>query len=66
MTQGLTQGRLEGLRSGIEAVLDIRFGAAGLALMDRIRHLDDPVRLEDLLQAVRREPSLDAVRRLVG
>lgn len=66
LTQGLTQGRLEGLRSGIEAVLDIRFGAAGLALMDRIRHLDDPVRLEDLLQAVRREPSLDAVRRLVG
>ena len=54
-----------GLSNGIEAVLDIRFGADGLALMPRVRQLDDPAALESLLRASKTAPDLDALHAML-
>jgi hypothetical protein len=62
LEEGKEAGRTEGRYEGIEAVLEIRFGADGLALMPRVRKLTDAGALADLLRFLRTAPDVDAVR----
>jgi hypothetical protein len=55
------EGKIEGLLAGLEALLDARFGEAGLALMPQLRQIEDPARLAALLQTARKA-DLDAFR----
>jgi hypothetical protein len=54
----------KGLLQGIEALLDVKFGADGLALLPEIRELRDHEMYQDVLQAIRKASSLDEVRRV--
>lgn len=59
---GRAEGRAEGLIEGIDAMLDMKFGQAGLALMPEIQHIDDIAILEQLLQVIKSATALDEVR----
>lgn len=69
LAEGRQEGRQEGeqamLYVGIEALLDVRFGADGLGLMPRVRSVTDTAALTDVLKALRTGPDLDAVRALL-
>ncbi len=60
--EGEEKGKQKGLRAGllkaIEAILELRFGGEGLALLPQVRKLTDVRRLESLLEAVRRSKTL--------
>ena len=45
-------GKRDGLLKGIEAAVDIRFGAAGLALLPEIQAVEDVKTLEAVLKAL--------------
>lgn len=49
--RGRVEGRVEGIVEGIEALLEIRFGAEGLAVVPRVRRIADPGALERFLKA---------------
>ncbi|AWM36760.1 hypothetical protein GobsT_53880 [Gemmata obscuriglobus] len=61
----LDAGAARGLRNGIEAVLDLRFRADGTSLMPRVQQITDAATLEQLLQAAKTAPDLDALRALL-
>jgi hypothetical protein len=72
---GREEGRAEGLAEGrqeareavlesIEAVLDVKVGAPGLALLPEIRQIDDLQLLRQILQAAKRAETPEAIRRL--
>ena len=67
LEQGLEQGRQEAredLLAGIEAVLDVKFAASGLALLPEIRHINDLELLRKTLQAAKQADHPDVLRRL--
>jgi hypothetical protein len=59
------EGVAQGMAQGIEAILDLRFGTEGLALMPRIRQITDAAALEQLLRASKTAPDLDALRAML-
>lgn len=61
----MDQGRAEGLHRGIESLLKLRFGPAGVALMPRVREVKDPAALEPLLSAVESVPDPGAFAALL-
>jgi hypothetical protein len=63
--RGRTEGKIVGLLAGIEAVLEVRFGVAGLDLMPEVRKVETPERLSEVLQAAKASPTLDDVRKLL-
>ncbi len=65
LDKGEAKGRGKGHIDGIEAVLDVRFGADGLALVPRIRQISDPVVLEQLLRVSKSAPDLEAFRAML-
>ncbi|QJW98209.1 RpnC/YadD family protein [Frigoriglobus tundricola] len=62
---GIAIGMARGIYAGIEVALDIRFGAEGLALVPQIRHITDPVVLEQLLRASKSVSDLGAFRAML-
>jgi hypothetical protein len=60
--RGRQEGRREGLISGIELALDLKFGAAGLALMPEIRAIDDVATLQAAQNAIRPAATAEDVR----
>ena len=60
-------GKVSGLLEGIEAVLEVRFGAEGLEFMSELRDLDirDHVLLGKVLDRLKTAEDLDEVRRYV-
>jgi hypothetical protein len=60
------QGKIEGLLRGLEVALEVKFGAEGLALMPQVRQIEDPTRLDGLLDQVKAAASLDDVRKLLS
>jgi hypothetical protein len=65
LAEGKAQGMAQGMAQGIEAILDLRFGVEGLALMARIRQINDAAALEQLLRASKTVPDLDALRAML-
>lgn len=59
---GLEVGRAQGLLTGIEAFLDFKFGAAGVALMSSLREIGDPTRLEAILDTIKTAATIEEVR----
>lgn len=59
---GIEIGQTRGLLTGIEAFLAFRFGDAGIALMPNLREIDDPTRLEAILDTIKTAATLDEVR----
>jgi hypothetical protein len=63
MEQGMKKGMFAGLLKGIEALLEVKFGAAGLQLMPEIRQLQDAGMLEAVLEAIKTASTPEEVRR---
>ena len=53
LQQGREEGHVQGLRGGIDIALDLKFGAAGEALMPDIARLHDPEILAAVLAAIK-------------
>jgi hypothetical protein len=75
LAEGLAKGRKEGREEGrhetrellvasIEAMLDIKFAAPGLALLPEIRQIDDLALLGKIVQDIKQADSPEALRRL--
>jgi predicted transposase YdaD len=64
LREGEKRGKEEGSRSGIAALLEVRFGAEGLALMPEIEAIDRVETLETLLSALKTIDSIQQVRQL--
>jgi hypothetical protein len=60
------QGEINGLQDGIELVLEVKFGAAGVALMPLVRAVQKRDELRAVLQALRTTESVDQVRDLLS
>jgi hypothetical protein len=63
--EGIAEGRAEGRADGIEAVLDLRFGAPGVELMPRVRKITDAAVLERLLREAKSVPDVAAFAALL-
>jgi hypothetical protein len=63
MQEGMKKGLFAGLLKGIEALLEVKFGAAGLQLLPEIRQLQDAGILEAVLEAVKTASTPEEVRR---
>lgn len=67
LAKGLAQGRAEARETvleSIEAVLEVKVGPAGLALLPEIRQIDDLQLLREIFQAAKRGESPEVIRRL--
>ena len=66
--EGIQQGRREawreGLLEGIQLVLEVKFGAAGLALMPAIQQIQDPDLMRKIKEALRTAASPEEIRLL--
>lgn len=63
--QATAEAERKGLFKAIGAVLDVRFGAEGLAFVDEIAHMTDTDKLDAILIQAKRVPSLEALREFV-
>ena len=52
------------MKEGIESLLEVKFGAAGLALMPEIRQLHNTATLEEILKAAKTATEPAEVRRI--
>src|SRR4029079_13037008 len=59
---GLARGLAEGLVEGIASGLDIRFGAAGAALLPEVRQITDPEVLRAILGRIKTATTIEEVR----
>jgi hypothetical protein len=59
----LKEGRKEGLLQGLEGMLDVKFGAEGLALMPMLRTQTDLAVLEKVLQSIKTATAVEELRR---
>ena len=59
---GRVEGRVEGRKDGIEAILDLRFGAAGTQLMPEVRQIHDENLVEKILKAAKTVASPEELR----
>ena len=57
--QGRQEGRLEGVRLAISAVLEVKFGGAGVAFAERLSDVTDAAKLHEILSQAKRASSLD-------
>lgn len=62
LAEGLAQAR-EDLLAGIAALLDGRFGASGLALVPKIRRIEDLELLRNVPHSVKQADTPEALRR---
>jgi flagellar biosynthesis/type III secretory pathway protein FliH len=67
--EGLEQGREEGVRQGLlkglEVVLELRFGEAGEALLNRVQALQDTNLIQQLFDAIKSGVSLDDLTQML-
>jgi hypothetical protein len=57
--------RAEGLRRGLEVLLELKFGAQGLAVTSQVRQIEDVARLDALLDQIKAAASIDDVRKFL-
>lgn len=62
--EGREVGREEGLLEGIEALLELRFAAPGLALMPEIRQIEDTELLRKILQSAKTAAGPETLRQI--
>lgn len=64
LEKGLEQGRAEGIRLGLRAIVETKFGAAGVALVDQLPETTDVAKLDGLTRAAAKATTLDDLRPL--
>lgn len=64
LAEGLTIGMRQSLLEGVAVALDLKFAAAGLALLPEIREIEDVDLLHQILGAIKQAESPEALRRL--
>jgi hypothetical protein len=64
IAKGRSEGLREGLLSGIELALKVKFGAAGIELLPEIRQIQDHQILKAVLQALETATAPDDLRSL--
>jgi predicted transposase YdaD len=64
--KGLMEGERKGLLEGIELGLELKFGSAGLGLMDMVRIIPAVDKLEELKNLIRTADSLDILKEFLG
>ncbi|MBV6343014.1 PD-(D/E)XK nuclease family transposase, partial [Candidatus Magnetobacterium casense] len=65
IAKGLIEGERKGLVKGIEGMLEIKYAEQGLAIMDRIRGIEDIKRLEELKGLIKEAASVDELSGLI-
>ncbi|MBF0539520.1 MAG: hypothetical protein HQL03_14840 [Nitrospirae bacterium] len=63
---GQKMGLEEGLLEGIELALDIKFGSDGLALMEKIREIDNIAALKKVKEHIRKASGIDELVDLIA
>jgi hypothetical protein len=64
--QARAEGQRQGLLTGIETSLRLRFGLTAELLMPEVQKMEDPQRLELLLKSISPEQTLDEFRALLS
>ncbi|KWT82594.1 hypothetical protein [Candidatus Magnetominusculus xianensis] len=64
--EGRVEGKLEGLLEGIELGLELKYGSAGLELMDIVRIISIVDKLEEFKNIIRKSDSLDKLKEFLG
>jgi hypothetical protein len=62
LKRGHDQGLSEGLRLGIEGMLESKFGAAGRKLLPQVNSLTEPAELQKFMRILKKANDLDKVR----
>lgn len=65
LNEGIEQGRLEGRRDGLRALLRFRFKQSGLDLMPRVEAVTDHAVLDRLFDALETVPSVETFAALL-
>ncbi|MBF0608496.1 MAG: hypothetical protein SFH39_05165 [Candidatus Magnetobacterium sp. LHC-1] len=60
--EGKREGKRDGLLEGVEMVLEIKYGATGLELMDMVKKVDTLEKLNQLKVLIKRSDAIDEVR----
>ncbi|MBF0458161.1 MAG: hypothetical protein HQK99_09730 [Nitrospirae bacterium] len=65
--EGRVEGKVEGERLGIiEGMLELKYGSAGLELMDRVRIVNSADKLEEFKNLIKKADSLDKLKEFLG
>ncbi|WP_420267040.1 hypothetical protein [Candidatus Magnetominusculus dajiuhuensis] len=64
--QGLLKGQRKGLLEGIELGLELKYGSAGLELMDMVRVIDSLDKIEEFKNLIRKAGSVDELKDFLG
>ncbi|KWT87413.1 hypothetical protein [Candidatus Magnetominusculus xianensis] len=64
--QGRERGLLEGEQRGIEGMLELKFGSAGLELMNMVRAIPTVDKLEEFKNLIKKAGSVDELRVVLG
>ncbi|MBF0536141.1 MAG: Rpn family recombination-promoting nuclease/putative transposase [Nitrospirae bacterium] len=64
--KGLFEGKREGLLEGIELGLELRFGLAGLELMNIVRAINTVDKLEDFKNLIKKTGSMNELKDFLG
>ena len=62
VTYGERIGLAQGLHEGIAAILDIRFGAAGAALLPEVQQITDSDILRAIMERIKTATTIEEVR----
>jgi len=62
--KGIEKGKIEGLQQAILAVLEVKFGEAGLAYADFVKKIDKLDRLEELLRKIEKSESVEQLDKI--
>ncbi|MBF0458773.1 MAG: hypothetical protein HQK99_12865 [Nitrospirae bacterium] len=64
--EGKVEGKREGLLEGIELGLELKYGSAGVALMNMVRVVDSVDKLEEFKNLIRKAGSVDELKDFLG
>ncbi|QWR76558.1 hypothetical protein [Candidatus Magnetomonas plexicatena] len=66
MEKGLIEGERKGLFEGIEGMLELKFGLAGLELMNMVRTMNSIDKLEEFKNLIKKAVSTDELKEFLG
>lgn len=64
--EGIAEGRIEGLKEAIEIGLELKYGAEGLRLLERIKKIPAIEKLEAIKEAVKISKSIEEIKKLLS
>jgi hypothetical protein len=64
--KGLFEGKREGLLEGIEGMLELKYGSAGLELMNMVRAIPTVDKLEEFKNLIKKAGSVDELKGFWG